>query len=76
MLSNLFLIFFDLGLFILYGIIGFVGFCIIQLISYRIFKFNLYKWLNYQLFDKQVKNWKIGGAFLQSDKKELKECNK
>lgn len=56
MLDNFIILFFDLGLLIVYGIIGFIGFCIVQLISYRIFKFNLYKWLNYQLFTKQLKN--------------------
>ncbi len=56
MLDNFVILFFDLGLLAIYGIIGFVGFCIVQLISYRIFNFNLCKWLNYQLFDKQLKD--------------------
>lgn len=42
---DLFLILFDLGLFALYGLIGFTIFMIIQLISYRIFHKNPYKWI-------------------------------
>lgn len=45
MLDNFILLFFDIGLLTLYSLIGFVGFLLIQLISYRILHFNLYKWL-------------------------------
>ena len=45
---------FDIGLLAIYSLIGFIAFMLIQLISYRIFKFNLYKWLMYNLIDKQV----------------------
>lgn len=46
---------FDIILFIGYIGIGFILFMIIQLISYRVFKFNLYKKLNYIFIDKYVK---------------------
>ena len=45
---------FDIGLLAIYSLIGFIAFMLIQLISYRMFKFNLYKWLMYNLIDKQV----------------------
>lgn len=45
---------FDIGLLAMYSLIGFIAFMLIQLISYRIFKFNLYKWLMYNLIDKQM----------------------
>lgn len=45
---------FDIGLLAIYILIGFIAFMLIQLISYRIFKFNLYKWLMYNLIDKQM----------------------
>lgn len=45
---------FDIGLLSIYALIGFIVFMLIQLISYRIFKFNLYKWLMYNLIDKQM----------------------
>lgn len=45
---------FDIGLLAIYSLIGFIAFMLVQLISYRIFKFNLYKWLMYNLIDKQM----------------------
>lgn len=45
---------FDIGLLAIYLLIGFIAFMLVQLISYRIFKFNLYKWLMYNLIDKQM----------------------
>lgn len=42
------------GLLLLYAFIGFIIFMIIQLISYRIFKFNLYRFLEYHLFTKYL----------------------
>lgn len=45
---------FDIGLLAIYSLTGFIAFMLIQLISYRIFKFNLYKWLMYNLVDKQM----------------------
>ena len=45
---------FDIGLLAIYSLIGFIAFMLIQLISYRMFKFNLYKWLMYNLIDKQM----------------------
>ena len=53
---SLFIIFFDILLLLTYVLIGFIIFMIIQLISYRIFKFNLYKFLNYILIEKEMKN--------------------
>ena len=45
---------FDFGLLTIYILIGFISFMLIQLISYRIFKFNIYKWLMYNLIEKQI----------------------
>ena len=39
------LVFFNLLLIALYSFTGFVMFMCIQLISFQIFKFNLYKWI-------------------------------
>lgn len=52
---SLFIIFFDILLLLIYVLIGFIIFMIIQLISYWIFKFNLYKFLNYILIEKEMK---------------------
>jgi len=49
MFDKLLLLTFDFALLASYILIGFIGFIIIQLISYRIFKFNLYKWLMIKL---------------------------
>ena len=49
MLDNFILLIFDIGLFASYILIGFIGFMTIQLISYRLLKFNLYKWLMHKL---------------------------
>lgn len=48
------LLIFDVGLASFYLIIGFITFMIIQLISYRVFKFNLYKFIMYNLIDKYI----------------------
>lgn len=49
-MENLIILLFDLLLFTIYIGIGFAIFMIIQLISYRVFKFNLYKKLDKILF--------------------------
>lgn len=54
MIENLIILAFDIGLLVIYSLIGFIVFILIQLISYRVFKFNLYKWLMYNLIDKQM----------------------
>ena len=54
-MENLIIILFDLLLWTGYIAIGFIGALLIQLISYRIFNFNLYKWLCYNLIDKELK---------------------
>lgn len=54
LLELIVLLTFDIGLLAIYSLIGFIAFMLIQLISYRIFKFNLYKWLKYNLIDKQM----------------------
>ena len=51
-MENIIIAIFDLFLFIFYTFAGFLIFLFIQLISYRIFNFNLYKWLMYNLFEK------------------------
>lgn len=43
-----------IGLLLIYAFIGFIIFMIIQLISYRIFKFNLYKFIKYYLIEKWI----------------------
>ena len=45
MLDKFFLLFFDIALVTVYAFVGLAIFLIIQLISYRIFKKNPYKWL-------------------------------
>ena len=45
MLEQMILLVFDIILISIYMYIGFIMFMIIQLISYRVFNFNLYKWL-------------------------------
>ena len=54
MLENLIIILFDIGLFIFYTLVGFIGALLLQLISYKVFKFNLYKFLKYILIDKEM----------------------
>ena len=54
-MENLLILMFDLWLFTIYSIIGFIAFMTIQLISYRVFGFNLYKWFMYHAIDKQLK---------------------
>ncbi len=44
------LLMFDFLLFIVYSISIFLIAILIQLISYKVFKFNLYKWINKILF--------------------------
>ena len=50
MIEEIITIYFVLLELFIAGIVGFTIFMIIQLISYRIFKFNLYKWLDKKLF--------------------------
>lgn len=52
-MERLILLLFDIGLCITYTGIAFIIFMTIQLICYRIFKFNLYKWLSYNILE----NW-------------------
>lgn len=54
-MENVIILIFDLFLFIFYTFVGFLIFLLIQLISYRVFKFNLYKWLMYNLIEKELK---------------------
>ena len=54
MIENLIILIFDIGLLAIYILISFIVFMTIQLISYRIFKFNLCKWLIYNLIDKKL----------------------
>lgn len=49
-MENLIILLFDLLLLTIYSIAAFVTFMIIQLISYRVFKFNLYKKIDKILF--------------------------
>ena len=49
-MENLIILLFDISLFSIYIVFGFIFAIIIQLISYRIFKFNLYKFLKHILF--------------------------
>ena len=46
--------FFTIMYMIIICLSSFIIFMIIQLISYRIFKFNLYKWLMYNLIEKNL----------------------
>lgn len=55
MFDNILILFFDIFLFTIYTIVGISIFMTIQLISYRIFNFNLYKFVMYHLIDKQTK---------------------
>lgn len=54
MLENLVILMFDLVLFTIYTFIGLGIALLIQLISYRVFKFNLYKCIKYYLFDREL----------------------
>ena len=53
-MEKLAIMLFDLGLISIYLLIGFIGLMIVQLISYKIFNFNLYKNLKYILIDSQL----------------------
>lgn len=53
-MEKLAILLFDMGIIIFYLLIGFIIFMTIQLISYRIFKFNLYKYIMYNLIDKYI----------------------
>lgn len=55
MLEQMILLFFDIILISIYMFIGFIMFMIIQLISYRVFHFNLYKWLYKKLMEEVKK---------------------
>ena len=50
-MENILLLYFDILLLIFYVFIAFIIFMIIQLISYRVFHFNLYKWIVKKLFE-------------------------
>ena len=54
-MEKLGLLLFDILLGTGYLIGAFILALLIQLISYRIFNFNLYKWLCYNLIDKELK---------------------
>lgn len=53
-MEQLGLLLFDLLLGVFYILISFAILLTTQLISYRIFNFNLYKWLTYNLIDKEL----------------------
>lgn len=53
-MENLITLMFDIVLFMVYGTIIFTGSIIVQLISYRVFNFNLYKFIKYILVDKEM----------------------
>lgn len=53
-MENLIIILFSIGLMTLYFLIALTIFTITQLISYRIFNFNLYKFTKNVLFEKGV----------------------
>lgn len=53
LIGDLILIGFTAGLWTLYLILGVVALLVIQLISYQVFNFNLFKYLDYHLFVKQ-----------------------
>lgn len=55
MLEQMILLVFDIILISIYMFIGFIMFMIIQLISYRVFHFNLYKWLYKKLMEEVKK---------------------
>ena len=54
MIENLIILLFDIGLIAAYLTIGAIVAILIQLISYRIFNFNLYKFIRYYVIDKQL----------------------
>ena len=54
-MENLITLIFDIGLISLYLIITFIVAMLIQLIGYRIFNFNLYKFLKYVLVEREVR---------------------
>lgn len=49
-MENLIILLFDLLLLGIYSVAAFIGFMMIQLVSYRIFNFNLYKKIDKILF--------------------------
>lgn len=53
-MEKLAILLFDAGIIVFYLLLGFIIFMTIQLISYRIFKFNLYKYIMYNLIDKYM----------------------
>ena len=53
-MEKLLLLVFDLGLGITYLIGAIVLMLLIQLISYRVFHKNIYKWLSYNLIDRYM----------------------
>lgn len=54
-MENLITVLFDILLCTGYITIGIIGAFVIQLISYRVFKFNLYKFLKYILIEREVR---------------------
>lgn len=54
-MENLIVLLFDIILWSGYLIGAIALGLLIQLISYRVFKFNLYKWLCYNLIDKELR---------------------
>lgn len=51
-MEKLAILLFDAGIIVFYLLIGFIIFMTIQLISYRVFKFNLYKNVMYLLINR------------------------
>lgn len=56
-MENLIILLFDIGLVTIYSIVGIIGVFLIQLISYRVFNFNIYKFLKYNLVEKEMVKW-------------------
>ena len=48
---DIFVIIIDIFVIIMYAIVGLIIFMIVQLISYRVFHFNLYKWIYNKLVE-------------------------
>lgn len=51
MLEGLIIFLIDIFVIMMYAIVGLIIFMIVQLISYRVFNFNLYKWIYNKLVE-------------------------
>ena len=54
-MENLIILLFDIGLWTIYLLASFIIFMLVQLVSYRLFNFNLYKKLKYILIEREVR---------------------